>query len=100
MRVKNYHKHDNTSVLELDTPLKIYKEIYGQEAYEQENKFYQSEEWERFEKEQFNSDRRYYDHKAELSLEEYDEWESAEKRKRRLKGCPLCQFRGLPNICL
>lgn len=30
MRVKNYHKHDNTSVLELDTPLRIYKEIYGQ----------------------------------------------------------------------
>ena len=27
MRVKNYHKHDNTSVLELDTPLEIYKEI-------------------------------------------------------------------------
>ncbi len=44
MRVKNYHKHDNTSVLELDTPLQIYKDLYGQEAYEQAKQFYQSEE--------------------------------------------------------
>ena len=88
MRVKNYHKHDNMSVLELDTPLEIYKEIYGQEAYEQAKQFYQSEECERFEKEQFNSDRRYYDYKADLSLEDYDEWESAEKRKRRLNDPP------------
>ncbi len=88
MRVKNYHKHDNMSVLELDTPLQIYKELYGQEAYEQAKKFYQSEEWERFEKEQLNSDRRYYDHKADLCLEDYDEWESAEKRKRRLNDPP------------
>ena len=88
MRVKNYHKHDNMSVLEFDTPLQIYKELYGQEAYEQAKKFYQSEEWERFEKEQLNSDRRYYDHKADISLEDYDEWESAEKRKRRLNDPP------------
>ena len=88
MRVKNYHKHDNMSVLELDTPLQIYKELYGQEAYEQAQKFYQSEEWERFEKEQLNSDRRYYDHKADISLEDYDEWESAEKGKRRLNDPP------------
>lgn len=88
MRVKNYHKRDNMSVLELDTPLQIYKEFYGQEAYEQAKKFYQSEEWERFEKEQLNSDRRYYDHKADQSLEDYDEWESAEKRKRRLNDPP------------
>ncbi len=88
MRVKNYHKHDNMSVLELDTPLQIYKELYGQEAYEQAKKFYQSEEWKRFEKEQLNSDRRYYDHKADISLEDYDEWESAEKRKRRLNDPP------------
>lgn len=59
MRVKNYHKHDNTSVLELDTPLRIYKEIYGQKAYAQAKQFYQSEEWKSFEREQLNSDRRY-----------------------------------------
>lgn len=93
MRVKNYHKHDNMSVLELDTPLQIYKELYGQEAYEQAKKFYQSEEWERFGKEQLNSDRRYYDHKADISLEDYDEWESAEKRKRRLNAPPSFVFR-------
>ena len=68
MRVKNYHKHDNMSVLELDTPLEIYKEIYGQEAYELAKQFYQSEEWEKFEKEQLNSDRRYYDHKYDNFL--------------------------------
>ena len=88
MRVKNYHKHDNMSVLELDTPLQIYKELYGQDSYEHAKQFYQSEEWKRFEKEQLNSDRRYYDHKADLSLDNYDEWESAEKRKRRLNDPP------------
>jgi len=93
MRVKNYHKHDNTSVLELETPLQIYKEIYGKEAYEQAKQFYHSEECERFEKEQLNSDRRNYNHKANLSLEEYDEWESSEKRKRRLNDPPSFVFR-------
>jgi len=93
MRVKNYHKHDNTSVLELDTPLQIYKEIYGQKAYAQAKQFYQSEEWKSFEREQLNSDRRYYDHKADFSLEEYDEWESAEKRKHRLNDPPSFVFR-------
>ena len=72
-RVKNYHKHDNTSVLELETPLQSYKELYGQEAYEQATGFYKSDELKTVERDHLNSDRRYYDRKADLCLEDYDE---------------------------
>ena len=44
-RVNGHHRQNDTSVLELDTPIQNYKEAYGQEAYEQATSFYESEEW-------------------------------------------------------
>ena len=88
MRVNKYHKHDDMSVLELATPLQSYKEEIGQEAYEQATSFYESDEWKKVESDQLNSDRRYYENRKACSLEEYDEWESAEARKKRFQDVP------------
>ena len=87
-RVNGHHRQNDTSVLELDTPIQNYKEAYGQEAYEQATSFYESEEWNKVERDQLNSDRRYYENRKACSLEEYNEWESAEARKQRFQDTP------------
>lgn len=87
-RVNGHHRQNDTSVLELDTPIQNYKEAYGQEAYEQATSFYESEEWKKVERDQLNSDRRYYENRRACSLEEYNEWESAEARKQRFQDTP------------
>ena len=87
-RVNRHHKHDDTSVLELDTPIQNYKDTYGQEAYEQATSFYKSDEWKKVERDHLNSDRRYYENRKACSLEEYSEWESAEARKQRFQEPP------------
>ena len=87
-RVNGHHRQNDTSVLELDTPIQNYKDTYGQEAYEQATSFYESEEWKKVERDQLNSDRRYYENRKACSLEEYNEWESAEARKHRFQDTP------------
>ena len=87
-RVNGHHRQNDTSVLELDTPIQNYKDTYGQEAYEQATSFYESEEWKKVERDQLNSDRRYYENRKACSLEEYNEWESAEARKQRFQDTP------------
>ena len=87
-RVNRHHKQDDTSVLELDTPIQNYKDTYGQEAYEQATSFYKSDEWKKVERDHLNLDRRYYENRKACSLEEYSEWESAEARKQRFQGPP------------
>ena len=88
MRVNRHHKHDDMSVLELDTPIQSYKDTYGKEAYEHATSFYKSDEWKKVERDQLNSDRRYYENRKVCSLEEYNEWESTEARKQRFQNTP------------
>lgn len=88
MRVNRHHKHDDMSVLELDTPIQSYKDTHGQEAYEQATSFYKSDEWKKVERDHLNSDRRYYENRKACSLEEYSEWESAEARKHGFQDVP------------
>lgn len=61
MRVINYHEKDNRSVLDLPTPLELFKESRSAEEYEELMSFYQSDEWQEVEREGLNSDRRYYE---------------------------------------
>ena len=85
MRVNKYHTHDDMSVLELETPLQSYKEELGQEAYAQATEFYKSDECKKVERDHLNSDTRYYENRKACSLEEYNEWENAEARKKRFE---------------
>ena len=61
MRVVNYHEKDNRSVLDLPTPLELFKESHSAKEYEELMSFYQSDEWQEGEREGLNSDRRYYE---------------------------------------
>ena len=59
MRVCDYHKQDNKSVLDLPTPLELFKEEHTSEEYNELVAFYSSDEWKEVEREHLNSDRRY-----------------------------------------
>ena len=61
MRIVNYHKKDQQSVIGLPTPLELFKESHIAEEYDELMSFYQSEEWQEVERESLNSDRRYYE---------------------------------------
>lgn len=61
MRIVNYHEQDKKSVLDLPTPLELFKESHSAEEYEELMSFYQSDEWQKVEREGLNSDRRYYE---------------------------------------
>lgn len=61
MRIVNYHEKDKQSVLDLPTPLELFKESHSRDEYEEPMSFYQSDEWQAVEREGLNSDRRYYE---------------------------------------
>ncbi|MBO5559712.1 hypothetical protein [Ruminococcus sp.] len=61
MRIVNYHEQDSRSVISLPTPLELFKESHSAEEYEELMSFYQSDEWQEVEREELNSDRRYYE---------------------------------------
>ena len=66
MRVCDYHKQDNKSVLDLPTPLELYKMGHTAEEYDELVAFYSSDEWKEVEREHLNSDRRYYEKRKAL----------------------------------
>ena len=79
MRVCDYHKQDNKSVLDLPTPLKLFKEEHTAEEYDELVAFYSSDEWKEVEREHLNSDRRYYEKRK--ALIDPEEKEIATKKK-------------------
>ena len=66
MRVCDYHKQDNKSVLDLPTPLELFKQEHTAEEYDELVAFYSSDEWKEVEREHLNSDRRYYEKRKAL----------------------------------
>lgn len=66
MRVCDYHKQDNKSVLDLPTPLELFKKEHTTEEYDELVSFYSSDEWKEVEREHLNSDRRYYEKRKAL----------------------------------
>jgi len=68
MRICDYHKQDNKSVLDLPTPLELYKTEHTAEEYEDLIAFYSSDEWKEVEREHLNSDRRYYEKRKAMSI--------------------------------
>lgn len=79
MRVCDYHKQDNKSVLDLPTPSELFKEEHAAEEYDELVAFYSSDEWKEVEREHLNSDRRYYEKRK--ALIDPEEKEVATKKK-------------------
>lgn len=79
MRICDYHKQDNKSVLDLPTPLELYKMGHTAEEYDELVSFYSSDAWKEIEREHLNSDRRYYEKRK--ALIDPEEKEVATKKK-------------------
>ena len=79
MRICDYHKQDNKSVLDLPTPLELYKMEHTAEEYEDLIAFYSSDEWKEVEREHLNSDRRYYEKRKAMSISDVKEVFSKKK---------------------
>ena len=68
--IQYYHKKDNESVVsELPTPLELFKQTHTKQEYRQLVSFYKSEQWQEVERAHLNSDRRYYERRAESGAE-------------------------------
>ena len=69
MRIQDYHRMDNLmSVLDLSTPIELFKETHSEEEYRELMSFYKSEEWQQVERDCLNSDRRYYEGRKVVKL--------------------------------
>lgn len=69
MRIIDYHGLDTQmSVLDLNTPIELFKETHSEEEYCELMSFYKSDEWQKVERESLNSNRRYYEGRKVIKL--------------------------------